>query len=165
MGSVYNRLCLLFALLCFVPVVLVDTPDGRLSCPTRWREGDTQILKCTVKVAQYTNSSCQQFPDLVDFQFTAKDQTFPSSECAVYGLTETCDGRFQPKHCRCREISDGCYVVEFAVTARRDRHEGGSWKCVPGCSDRFFRNPFLHGESADALTCGPVEFGELCFFL
>ena len=137
--------------------------DARIACPATWTEGITQVLSCFVNASKYSNSTCETFSNLVDFQFKARGEKSgrESQECSVTNLTEACaSSRFSPKGCRCREVADGQYVLEFAVTGDRARHEGGTWRCIPGCFDELLKNPFRYPPYADALTCGPVVFGE-----
>ena len=145
-----------------LPVCTVQTDaDVRLDCPASWADKTTQVLTCFLNATKYSNSTCKQFSDVADFQFLASGATHHSPECTITEMTKACNtGSFSAKGCRCREVQDGLYVLEFAVTGRRERHEGGTWKCVPGCFDDSFRNPFLHPPTAAALQCGPVVFGE-----
>ena len=171
------QVCLLFCLLllllllllfppsCYMsvlPVFTVQTDDVSLVCPANWTEGATQIITCFVNASKYSRSTCTTFTDLVEFKFLAAGGSTASTECSVENLTQACNtGMFLPKGCRCKEVRDGRYVLEFFVTSRRERYEGGRWQCVPACFDEKLRNPFLSSSSAAALQCGPVEFGEL----
>ncbi|XP_070204010.1 uncharacterized protein [Littorina saxatilis] len=152
-------------LVLFLPVffsfVFMDTPPDQLTCPSEWKDGKSEVLKCTIQVSGYTNQTCKQFSDLVDLQFTPRSSESPSSICTVRNLTQTCDGQYSSKGCRCKEEAQGAYFLEFVVEARKQFQEGGTWRCVPACVDEVLRNRYLHPPYAERLQCGPVSFDDL----
>ena len=136
-----------------------EAADVKLDCPAVWTDGVSEVLTCFLNTTTFSPSTCQKaFLDLVDFQFLASGGSQHSSECTVEDVT-TCDGSFSNKNCRCREVWDGQYVLEYIVTGRRDTQEGGTWKCVPGCFDAHLQNPFKYPPYAKSLQC-EVPFGE-----
>ncbi|XP_070203904.1 uncharacterized protein [Littorina saxatilis] len=158
--GVYHCVCVVvFFNSLFLRQVCTQTSHGQLTCPATWTDGHTHVITCTIRVSSYNNATCnRQFSDIVDLQFFNTSNS-PSSQCKVHSLHQACNGNYTNEGCRCRGISGESYVLEFAVTVSRDRHDGGTWKCVPGCEDASFRNPFLHPPHDVSLRCGPVNFG------
>ena len=131
--------------------------DVELQCPQQWTTDGTNTLTCSIRATRFTPEVCSgQLTNVVDFVFS-NTGTRGSTECTVTDFRTSCENRTSSA-CRCKELSDGQYVLEYKVPVKnKRRYEGGSWECQVTCLDRNLK-PQLSSSASD--SCSGVKFDD-----